>query len=185
MNLRPAAGVLAIVLVLTACGGDEATDTTTTTTAPTTTTTTTTTTSTTTTPPVYPDGVAFGWIRDTQAGEIAFDPAEFLTGDEAVTAAREDGVIGPDEDLPNDFYIRDEDPATTMIAVAPGAAVTVLAFDESGTPAETGISYDDLAGLFDGRLDPAPYYGFGADGLPVWVTVSGGVVEEVAEQYLP
>ena len=51
----------------------------------------------------------FGFARTLTGGTLVFDPAEMLTGDEAVAAAREDGIIGADEDLPNDFYIRNLD----------------------------------------------------------------------------
>lgn len=51
-----------------------------------------------------------------------------LTGDEAV-AARQDGVIGADEDLPNDFYIRNLEESTTEFHVSVDVVVAVSATD--------------------------------------------------------
>ena len=56
-----------------------------------------------------------------------FDKVDFRTGQEAVEAAREAGVIGPDEDaVPNDYFTRNDNPLIRDLAVQPDAPVSVL-----------------------------------------------------------
>ncbi|NIR39073.1 MAG: hypothetical protein GWN79_17435, partial [Actinobacteria bacterium] len=116
------ARALLVAVVVAACGGTAADSTTTTTAAPTTTTaptsttttqptttttqpTTTTTTQPTTTTTISVDEVLFGELVAFvgEGGTVVVTVAlqEMLTGEEALEAAREDGFIGQDEDLPN------------------------------------------------------------------------------------
>src|SRR6266550_3177863 len=49
--------------------------------------------------PILADGRSFGFIKsiDLAGRTMVFDLAQFFTGDAAVQAAREDGVIGPNQ----------------------------------------------------------------------------------------
>ena len=49
---------------------------------------------------------------------ISIDYAEMLTGQEAVDAAVEAGYIAPGEDLPNDYFIRNDNPQKREFTVA-------------------------------------------------------------------
>ncbi len=59
----------------------------------------------------------FGFVRSLTDGTLVFDPAQLPTGDEAVTAARQAGIIGADEDLPNDFFILNPDQTDERVRV--------------------------------------------------------------------
>jgi hypothetical protein len=191
--------VLALIaLVVASCGSDDSAATTslpatTTTTAATTTPTTDTTTTNpeTTTTTVDPGERMFGWLRsfeDTGAETfIMVDEAEMLSGEEAVLAARQDGVIGPDEDLPNDYYIRDPDGSTVELTVAPDVVVTLQACYEDGECVTTEqVDLATWSVLLGAEDDPGlAWTWYGGGSLPYWFTVQGNTVGAVDEQYLP
>jgi hypothetical protein len=73
-----------------------------------------------------------GMVDGVAVQVIGFDKVDFLTGQEAVEAAREAGYIGPDEDsVPNDYYVRNVNPLVRLLPVAPGSPVLVL---DGGSP---------------------------------------------------
>lgn len=53
-----------------------------------------------------PSGTTFAFMRGVAGGALMFEPALFSSGYESLVAAREDGFIPADEELSNDFYIR-------------------------------------------------------------------------------
>jgi len=173
---------------LAACGSDD--DATATTAGTSVTTTTTTAPATTTTTMSNPEAV-FGWVRsfvsDAGATMVAADAAEMLTGEEAVAAAREDGVIGADEDLPNDYYIRNPDESTTEFTVSPDVVVTLQACYDGGECVTTEeVDLDTWSVLLGGEDDPGlDWDWYGAGQLPYNFTVEAGVIVEVQEVYLP
>ena len=133
----------------------------------------------------------FGWLRsfETRDGTtiVQVDPAEMLTGDEAVAAARQDGVISGDEDLPNDFYIRNPDESTTEFTVSPDVVVTLQACYEGGDCVTTEqVDLATWSVLLGGEDDPGLDWGwYGQGSLPYTFTVAGDLIVEVAEVYLP
>ena len=86
----------------------------------------------TSTQPALPPGPSaaehFGYIRSVStagpAATLAFDQAQFLTGDAAQKAAEEDGVVAPGESVPNDYYIRNRDKTTQTLRIANDAKIT-------------------------------------------------------------
>jgi hypothetical protein len=94
------------------------------------------------------DDKVFGQIRSlVRKGdhyELRFDPAFWLNGETANTAAAEDGVIAPGEPVPNDYYIVDESRRTLKYLVRPGAHVTVLVNNGTGI-LSTPITVSELA----------------------------------------
>lgn len=75
--------------------------------------------------------VQFGYVdavTTTQSGHmVTVDYAEFLSGEDAKAAAIADGELAPEEDLPNDFYIRNRNPRLRDLPVDNDAAVVLLA----------------------------------------------------------
>jgi hypothetical protein len=136
-----------------------------------------------------PDGTQFGFVRRVADGTLSFDPAEFLDEEAGLAVARADGAIGPNEDLPDPFYIHNPAVEDLRLQVDPSAQFHLLAYDSTGTPLlEKTLSYEELAHLWatgdDKELMSA---GFGSydDGLPMYLTVSGGRVTGGREQYVP
>jgi hypothetical protein len=189
--------LVAVCLVLAACGSDDTVDTSEpppeTMAQPTTTTkaTTTTTTPASTTSVAAPDTI-FGWLHSFEGTDAAVvlevDEAEMLTGEAAVIAAREDGEIGEGEDLPNDFYIRDLEAPLVELVIAPDVVVSLQACypDEGECVTVEPVDLDTWRVLLGSEDDPGlawQWYGMGT--LPYHFTVEDGVVTAIEEQYLP
>lgn len=113
---------------------------------------------------------------------LAFDEAEFLTGDEAQNAAEDDGVVAPGEPVPNDYYIRNPDKTTRTLRIANDAKITAerCTLCRGGKPGELGPF---LAAFSKGRQTYAdPYRGKYS---LYWLTIEDGEVVAIDEQYVP
>jgi hypothetical protein len=134
------------------------------------------------------DGRYFGYIRAlVRQGDspvIAFDSADFLTGDEAYEAALADGAIGPGEPVSNDYYIRNDDTGVVRVPVDSEARVTVVSCPASCTEGADA----ELAGFLASLADPGEttladkYRGTSSQ---YWVLIRSGRVERIDEQYVP
>jgi hypothetical protein len=138
--------------------------------------------------PALADGRYFGYIgglaRADNPPVIEFDPAEFLTGDEAYEAALADGAIVPGEPVSNDYYIRNDDRSVVRLAVGPEARVTVASCPASCTEGSRGDLADFLASLSDPseKTLADEYRGTNSQ---YWIVVESGLVERIDEQYVP
>ena len=128
----------------------------------------------------------FGYIRSVStagpAATLAFDEAQFLTGQEAQKAAEEDGAVEPGEAVPNDYYIRNQDKATRTLRIANDAKITAkrCPLCRHGRPGELGSF---LASFIEGRQTYAdPYRGKYA---LYWLMIEDGEVVAIDEQYVP
>ncbi len=125
-------------------------------------------------PGTLPDGVWFGYAQAVAGGTITFDLACFYTGAEAIAEAAADGEESPP---PNDYYIRNFNPLTFAVPVAPGASAWYL---DSISLAETEIPASSwpTAASFYSTICPGPF-------CAVWLYVNGGRATAIVEQYLP
>ncbi|MDX1659535.1 MAG: hypothetical protein R3343_11995 [Nitriliruptorales bacterium] len=107
---------------------------------------------------------------------VAFDPAEVLTGDEAVAYAREQGWIGPDEtQVPNDSVIRNTEETWQELRLAEGATITVYRNPaDPATEAEVSV-----AEFVSWRTD------VGGQPLVFTASVAGGEITVLTMQYRP
>jgi len=115
--------------------------------------------------------------------ELRFDPAWFVSGITANTAAAEDGVVEPGEPVPNDNYRVEEGDRLLTYLVSPTAKVTVLT--RQGDPANFGstpITVEQLARLVDGE---APVKLFEPLDTGVWIRVDVDTVCAIDQQYQP
>jgi hypothetical protein len=129
------------------------------------------------------DGRHFGFVRsvDAEAGTFVYDLAEFLTGEEANQAAVEDGAIEEGDSVPNDYYIRNQNPRLRTLTLAEDARIQILDWahccdeflDAELESFAQGFEEDDPTGTYRGETSP------------YWVTVEDGVVTQIQEQYLP
>lgn len=132
---------------------------------------------------------------------VDVDRAEWLTGEAANQAAREDGVIGDGETVPNDYYIRNADTATTRYPVSSEAAI-VLQTAADGPVGPAAVTMGEWSSLFkaDGtpwnaETDsefpewPAPHFGYlgaGMFGSPYWFVIDAdGEILQIVQQYRP
>jgi hypothetical protein len=136
-----------------------------------------------------PDGTYFGFVRGVEQTALVFDPAEWFGNEEADAAARADGVIGPTENMPNPFYIRNPVEDNLRLEVTPGAGFTLLAYDDTGAPTvEKSVTYAELAQLWTTSEQGDIFFSetsWDEFGLPVHLTIFAGKVAGGTEQYIP
>lgn len=185
------AGVVLLLLLAAACGGDDdagtATEQTTTTTTTTTEATTSTTAPASTTTTSEPDSAELEDGRhpvylvdvDVDGRTITFDLIQFLTGQAAVDAYHEDNPDDP-EGPPNDYYIVNDNPRLRGLPVAADAEVQVLS-ESGGSELEPG-TFEALPDHTAAEPQPDPAH-LGAN--PWWLTVEGGQVVAIEEQFIP
>jgi hypothetical protein len=144
----------------------------------------------TSTQPAPPPGPSpaehFGYIRSVStagpSATLAFDEAQFLTGDAAQKAAEEDGVAAPGEPVPNDYYIRNPAKTTRTLRIANDAQITAKRCPpcRNGQPGDLAPF---LAAFMEGRQTFAdPYRGKYS---LYWLTIRDGEVATIDEQYVP
>jgi hypothetical protein len=128
----------------------------------------------------------FGYIRSVStagpAATLAFDEAQFLTGQAAQKAAEEDGVVAPGETVPNDYYIRNRDQTTQTLRIANDAKITAKRCPLC-RHGRAGQLDPFLASFMKGRQTFAdPYRGKYS---LYWLTIRNGEVAAIDEQYVP
>jgi hypothetical protein len=140
----------------------------------------------TTPPPAATSNEHFGYIRSVsttgRVATLAFDEAEFLSGDAAQKAAEEDGAVPPGEPVPNDYYIRNPDKTTRTLRIANDAKITAkrCALCRNGKPGELGPFLASFSKRGQTLADPYR----GKDSL-YWLTIEDGEVVAIDEQYVP
>ena len=130
-----------------------------------------------------------GYIRDLweQDGQqmIAFDMVEWLTGQEAAEAMREDGICAStDADCqpPNPFYIRDLDNSLVAYPLSEMISITMqtLSHEPGGS-----LKPDEVIDLERFRQLPFEDSTSHLHSVPYWITLRGGFVASIREQYVP
>lgn len=116
------------------------------------------------------DGEWFGYVDDAGVTEIDFDVACWFSGEAATQAAAEDGAESPP---PNDYHIRNA--SDQLYTVAAGQGLIVQQLGPTGGPETEKVPFDEWSAGWATR-----------DWHPgVWVTVQGGEIVSIVEQYQP
>jgi hypothetical protein len=128
-----------------------------------------------------PDGRYFVQLNDLQGGEegpllIRYDLAYFYTGDEANQVAASRGDETP---VPNDVYIVNDNP---MLRFAPLAEDFTVRYIPEGT-GELQAAPQDRFLAWLGETEQTDF--LPKDSTYWWVTIDGGEVTKIAQQYLP
>jgi len=110
---------------------------------------------------------------------ISIDFAQMLSGEEARQAAIEDGFIGPDEYLDNDYYIVNDNPRKREFTVADSAPITTATF---GGGMDEPVTWQQFKSFWS---ESPPEGGQHLRDMPWWIVRDGTEVISVAEQYLP
>lgn len=115
---------------------------------------------------------------------LGIDLAEMLTGEEAKQAAIEDGVIAEGEDLPNDFYIDNDEVVLELVHAAEDARFLMISGEDVAEKVEVDAPL--FAEIYQGTYSGTPLYGV-VPQTPVAmdVVVAGGLVTEATAVYLP
>lgn len=110
---------------------------------------------------------------------LSIDYAEMLTGQEAIDAALEAGVIEPGEDLPNDYFIRNTNPQKREFEISSPIDITTSTWDGV---MEKPVNWAQFLSFWS-ATPPA-----GAEHLtevPWWIERDGQTIIKIDEQYLP
>lgn len=140
--------------------------------------------------PAFEEQLAFVEELDPETNTLVADYAEMLTGEEARAAAREDGFIGEEEDLPGDFYIRNQNPRLRTLTMSGAPVVVLIACYPEDGPCITEEAVDveiwqELMDSPDGAEEMLGWSWYGQGSLPYWLTMDEDVVVQINEQYLP
>ena len=129
---------------------------------------------------------AFVTVGEDETGDmtLGIDLAEILTGEEAKTAAFEDGVIAEGEDLPNDFYIDNDEQVLELLHVGDDAQFVLIS--GSDTSEKVLVDAPSFAEVYQGTYSGEPLYGV-SSGTPIVmeVTITDGLVSRGEAVYLP
>jgi hypothetical protein len=129
---------------------------------------------------------AFVTVGEDETGEmtLGIDLAEMLSGEEARVAAVEDGIIAEGEDLPNDFYIDNDEQVMELLHGAEDAQFALIS--GSDTAERVVVNAPILVEVYEGTYSGEPIYGVAA-GTPIAmeVTISDGLVSGGEAVYLP
>ena len=114
-----------------------------------------------------PDGVWFGFVKTWSTSQVAFDLACWWTGSGALATAAARG-----DEVNNDYYITNDNTTIRLVTVA-GDIPAKKAGWEDGVFALSAVIADPGGSL----PTNAPY--------PAWIYVNGGMVTQLAVQYIP
>lgn len=146
---------------------------------------------TTTTEPGEPgleDGTWFAFVTvgedEDGAMTLGIDLAAMLTGEEAREAAVEDGAIAEGEELPNDFYIDNDDVVLELLHAAEDARFVMISGEDVARRVQVDASL--FAEIWEGTYSGDPLYGVAAQTpMAMDVVVADGLVTEATAVYLP
>lgn len=128
----------------------------------------------------------FGYIKSlTRKGSgyvMRFDPAWYLSGVTANTAAAEDGAVEPGQPVPNDNYRLDEGHRLLTYLVPANARVSVLTRHGVGGLGQTPITVSELARIVNGGKH-RPLFEPLETG--VWIRYRIDTVRSIDQQYQP
>ncbi len=116
---------------------------------------------------------------DVAGRTVTVDVVQFLTGDEAIAAYQEDAPDDPEGAPPNDCWVRNDNPRLRTLSLAEDTSVSVVRLGEASGTSNTPWTVEDLPEHLDERR---------IDGQPsgiFWLTLEGGVVTSIDEQYIP
>lgn len=129
--------------------------------------------------PILEDGRHFVYVQtairpDGGATRVRFDLAYFLTGSEAEAAAADHG-----DELTNDYYIVNDNPRLRILPLADEVEVEFVPNDLC-----CELQQGDIDAWLESVLATNPT-DYGGKDVPWWITVEGGEITRIEQQYLP
>jgi hypothetical protein len=135
--------------------------------------------------PVIEDGRNFAFVKSVDASAdpvtVTYDLAYFLTGEDAVQAAKDHGDEAPP---PNDYYIVNDNPRLRTVPLAADARLVLLDWSHCCDRTFDGSLADFARALHEGEVtvDGHIYKGRLS---PYWLIARDGLIVRIEEQYLP
>jgi len=115
---------------------------------------------------------------------LIVDYAEWLSGDEATAAARADGVIGPEDFVDDDYYIRNRNDKLRTLPLADGAVIRLIDVTV-GDLSDVTVPVSEFIRMLETGDDTA-WYGAALAVTPYWFIVDqDGAIHQAWQQYTP
>lgn len=128
------------------------------------------------------DGRHFTYFKDVTTVDgstvLVVDYAQMLTGDEAAAAATAAGEESPP---PNDYFIVNENTLLRTFPVDTTINVRLTSKPDGVQPEGYDVSFGVWQDMFIGMIADAGIVRV----VPYWITIEGGVITAIEEQYLP
>jgi hypothetical protein len=125
------------------------------------------------------DGRHFVYVKDATDSSLTFDLAYFLTGEKANAAAAEHGDEVP---VPNDVYIVNDNALLRIVTVSPGVIVRYI---PASAPDQTVLQPGNFP-AFVGEVTHTLQTDYpDMTVTPWWITITGGQIVRVEQQFLP
>ena len=132
--------------------------------------------------PEAPDATSreFAFVREIRfedgAALVIVDYAQFLTGDKAAAAA---AAAGDESPPPNDYYILNENPQLRTFTMSSDTEVTLVTTVDGLIGDPYTVTADEWAAMIVANDPP------NITAVPYWISISGGALLVVEEQYIP
>ncbi|MBI3648944.1 MAG: hypothetical protein HY240_09385 [Actinobacteria bacterium] len=130
--------------------------------------------------PSLPDGRHFVYAHAVRmkggVQQMHFDLAYFLTGDAATQAAKDHGDEHPP---PNDYYIVNDNPKLRWLPLSPGVKVRYIPADKCCDLVMGNLD------AFAASINGTAMTDYSGRQVPWWITVKGGQIVKIEQQYLP
>ena len=118
---------------------------------------------------------------DVDGPAVTLELVQWFSGPDAANeAARADGVIGPNDDLPEPFYVRDLG-QRRVIRVAEDATVIVLGYDAEGNIEPDQVPLAEFAA----HWQRGPASGAWTAAAYDWCSIGNGRIVRIEAQYVP
>jgi hypothetical protein len=131
--------------------------------------------------------VQFGYVKSLVRKDdryvLRFDPAWFVSGITANTAAAQDGAVEPGQPVPNDNYVVNEDRRLFTYTVPSDARATVLT--QHGNPGQLGATRITIPELAQIVLGKSHLKLFEPIDTGFWITIRIDTVRSLDQQYHP
>lgn len=132
--------------------------------------------------PASEDGRFFCFITkarwDGARPELTVDYAQFLTGQEAADAA---AAAGEESPPPNDYFIVNDNTRLRTFPADSQMKVRMISTSEGTRPDPYDIAFGQWFDAYSGMSGYFP----SIRTVPYWITVKGGVITGIEEQFLP
>ena len=125
------------------------------------------------------DGRHFVYATSATSTTLTFDLAYFLTGDDANAASAEHGGEVP---VPNDYYIVNDNPVLRTLPVSPSVVVRYIPTSAVDQVQLQPGNYPAFTGAVN-RTVQTDYPDMSS--APWWITVTGGQIVKIQQQFLP
>ncbi len=135
--------------------------------------------------PILPDGRSAVYLTKMDVGKrtVTFDLIDFLTGDAAKKAWKKAYPDDSDDGPPNDYFIVNDNPKLRTLPAMDSLVLKVVDQDNQDGSANKAVDFADAPAYFKSIKPDTSDHRIAWN--PFWITVKGGQIIKMEEQFLP